>query len=293
MKHVLLYMTVIVMLLASCNKGTRRNATEQSQAPAAGLAGDQNKTRDEDLAVDTARTSTASAEVPPRNAPITHEDWDKKIIKTADVTLELKNYTSYNQQLHTSLKTYGAYIAAEEQNSSPERMANQLTIKVPVDQFENLMNSFSGEGVSVLQKKINTQDVTGAVVDTRSRMEAKKQVRDRYLLLLKQARNMKEILEVQAEVNSVQEDIESAAGRVGYLTHQSAYSTINLQYFQYLNGVAPVQSTGFLFQVKESFYTGMRAIGSLFIMLVSIWPLILVSLLVIAWFRRRKPVTGH
>ena len=64
--------------------------------------------------------------------------------------------------------------------------------------------------------KISTEDVTGEVVDTRARMEAKKQMRDRYLALLKQARNMKEILEVQTEINTIQEDIESASGRVGF-----------------------------------------------------------------------------
>jgi hypothetical protein len=45
---------------------------------------------------------------------------------------------------------------------------------------------------------------------------------------------MKEILQVQQEINSIQEQMESASGRINYLSHQSAYSTIHLQYFQYL-----------------------------------------------------------
>jgi len=288
MKHVLSYMAVTAMLLMSCNKGEQKNPVVQDIQFEAQNSADQNKARSED--------SVAFSAAPPQQAEITkftpprivRDDWDKKIIKTAEVTLELKDYFSYNKQLHAGIKAYGAYIASEEQTSSPDRTANEITIKVPVDQFDNLVNSFSGEGITVLQKKINSEDVTEEVVDTKSRMEAKKQVRDRYLQLLKQAKNMKEILEVQNEINSIQEDIESAAGRVGYLSHQSSYSTIHLHYFQYLNGVTPQQTSGFLVQVKEGFQIGIKSLGSLLVLLVTIWPLLLGVLLVFVWIRKRK-----
>ncbi len=37
---------------------------------------------------------------------------------------------------------------------------------------------------------------------------------------------MEDILQVQEEINEIQENIEAAAGRVHYLTHSAAYSTI-------------------------------------------------------------------
>jgi len=54
------------------------------------------------------------------------------------------------------------------------------------------------------------------MADTRSRLETKKEVRERYLDLLKQARNMKDILAVQNEINDIQEQMEGAAGRTGH-----------------------------------------------------------------------------
>ena len=58
-------------------------------------------------------------------------------------------------------------------------------------------------------------------VDTRSRLEAKKQVRLRYLDFLKEAKNVEEILNVQSQINGIQEDIEAASGRLDYLNHAS------------------------------------------------------------------------
>ncbi|MES2372984.1 MAG: DUF4349 domain-containing protein [Bacteroidota bacterium] len=282
MKRITMYMAVIAVLLFSCNTGQSKK--EQNVVADMALA-----PTDKTAYQSTADTTKATFEPPQTKHTSATEDWDKKIIKTAEVSLELKDYAGYNQMLHKGLKAYGAYIAAEEQNLGDDRNTNNVTIKVPVEQFENLMNSFSGDGIKVLQKKISSEDVTGEVVDTRSRMEAKKHMRDRYLELLKQARNMKEILEVQQEINSIQEDIESGSGRVSYLTHQSAYSTIHLQYFQYLNpGTSVKEPSGFLLSLKESFKDGLHILSGLLILLVSIWPLILGVIIVFLFVWKKK-----
>lgn len=214
-------------------------------------------------------------------------DWDKKIIKTAHVTLELKDYTAYNNAIHTKLKAYGAYVSQEQQNQTDQQITNEIAIKVPVDKFDELMNSLSGDGIKVLEKNISTEDVTGEIVDIKARMEAKKQVREQYLGLLKQAHNMKDILEVQGEINAIQEDIESAAGRAGYLTHASAYSTVNLKYFQYLNGVtAHDTEPTFFSELSEAFKDGTSVISNLLLFIISIWPLLIAGVLLTVYFKK-------
>lgn len=217
-------------------------------------------------------------------APIT--DWDKKIIKTADVSVEVKDFGQYDKHIHSLTKKYGAYIAGEQQSKNDIRMENIVTIKVPVEQFEALVNSFPGEDAKVLQKRITTEDVTDQLVDTKARIEAKKQVRDRYLELLKQAKSMKDILEVQREINSIQEELEAASGRVQYLSHQSAYSTINLTYFEYLDGSSGSEHS-FITKIKAAFKEGSSIITGFLLMIISFWPLVVVALVI--WWVVRKP----
>lgn len=292
MKQVTIYMAVIALLLFSCNNNRyqKNKSTLAEEKP--GMTTAYEKYSDQNKA-DTARSIRYEETDQSKNSP-SYIDWDKKIIKTAEVSLELKNYAAYNQKIHNGLRAFGAYIAAEEQNFSDDRAANTIVIKVPVEQFENLMNSFAGDSIKVLQKKISSEDVSAEMVDTKSRMVAKKQMHDRYLELLKQAKNMKEILEVQQEINSIQEEIESAGGRMNYLGHQSAYSTIHLQYFQYLNpnSSSANKTTGYLVQLKEGFQIGISVIGSLLIFVVTIWPLILAGLLGVFFWKRNKAKTA-
>lgn len=237
-----------------------------------------------------------TAQTPPQEQKFQRQDktipeskgnWDKKIIKNASVTLEVKNYRSFNEIVRENVKKIGGYVAQEEQNQTDYKMQNTIAVKVPVDQFDDLLNVLTGVDEKLIDKKITSEDVTTEMVDTKSRMEAKKQVRLKYLDLLKQAKNMEEILNVQNEINDVQEEIEAAAGRIAYLTHSSAYSTINLTYFQVLDASAKNRGeVSYRARVWQSFNNGWNWIGDVFVGLLSVWPLFF--LVVSGWFAYRK-----
>lgn len=222
-------------------------------------------------------TTDSTVQQVPLNKPAANPDWDKKIIKTATLKLEVKDFKGYNDNVHKTVKQFGGYIAQEEQHLTDEKSETVISIKVPVDQFETMMNQLPGADVKVLERKINTEDVTGEVVDTKSRLEAKKQMRLKYLEFLKQSKNMEEVLQVQNEINSIQEEIESAAGRIGFLSHQSSYSTINLTFFQPLAGYTPTDNTPTFFtRISQAFKTGTSWIADLFVWLISVWPMLII-----------------
>lgn len=137
--------------------------------------------------------------------------------------------------LREKIKKYGGYVSQEQQSQDDYKIQNSVVIKIPVDQFDNAVNDITSDIVKLNQKNISSDDVATELVDGKARLEAKKQVRLRYLELLKQAKNMQEILDVQKEVNGIQEDIESVSGRIEFLNHSSQMSTINFTYYQVLN----------------------------------------------------------
>lgn len=285
MKRITIYMAVIAMLVFACNSSEQKKdaAATTDQASA-------NREQPQDPGSSpTQNKQTTKTETIPTNKNAYKEDWNKKIIKNAFIRLEVKDYSGFNKSIHENLKNFGAFISEEEQTQGYDQKNNQLTIKVPVHQFEDLINSLSGDSIKLIEKKITSEEVTGEIVDTRSRIEAKKQVREKYLDLLKDAKNMKEVLDVQQEINGVQESIESASGRVKYLTHQSAYSTIHLRYAEYLQPNIPTEDqTGFWTRATNGFNSGVKVIGSFFIFLVTIWPLLLLATIALIIWKKRK-----
>jgi hypothetical protein len=228
----------------------------------------------------------------PSAAPAANPDWDKKIIKTADLHIEAKNFKIFTDRLHRAVKQSGGYIAGEQQTQSLSTIENTVTIKVPVDQFEDLLLEVASDSDRLVGKKISSEDVTTQLVDTRSRLETKKEVRERYLELLKQAKGMKDILAVQDVINNLQEEMDAAAGRIAYLGHSAAFSTVNLTFYQVLDAtVKDDLSPSFWHKVKDAVDGGWTWASSLVLGLISIWPLLLLGGL--GWMavrRRLQPV---
>jgi hypothetical protein len=221
-------------------------------------------------------------------SPESKPDWNKKIIKTATLNVEVKDYSKFNQLVHSSANRFGGYVADELQSETEYKIENTIVIKVPVDQFQSAVDFFTSGDGKINEKKISSEDVTTQVVDTKSRLEAKKQVRLRYLDLLKQAKNMQEILQVQTEINDIQEQIESAAGRINYLSNASAMSTIHLTYYQVINASAQeTEAVSFWEKSKTAFLSGWSGLVEVMIGLLNIWPLALIFALVV-WVVKRS-----
>ena len=216
-----------------------------------------------------------------------HIDWDKKIIKTADVNLEVKDFALFSKQVKEKTRRFGGYTAEEKQEQTDYKIETALVIKVPVQLFDDAITDLMTGAEKINEKTITSNDVTAEYFDTRSRTEAKKQVRLRYLDLLRQAKNMEEILNVQSQINSIQEDIESAEGRLQYLGHASSYSTINLRFYQVLNVSAKDDAKPtFAAKLSQAFHSGWNWVGDFFIGLVSVWPLFLIIFSAIILYKR-------
>ena len=296
MKSKLILSTILFFsIFISCNRGNKKEDKEYAtmlSAPTQNGPSSLKEIKKQKIPVGTlqrAETDSGTSPVPVKS--LANSDWDKKIIKNATLKLEVKDFKSYNSDVHKTVKQFGGYIAQEEQNLTDEKSETVISIKVPVDQFETIMNQLPGGDVKVLERKITTEDVTGEVVDTKSRLEAKKQMRIKYLEFLKQSKNMEEVLQVQTEVNNVQEEIESAAGRVEFLSHQSSYSTINLTFFQPLEGYKPTDITpSFLTRVSNAFKIGTGWMADLFIGLIAIWPLLIIIIGIYLGWKKLRPV---
>jgi hypothetical protein len=147
-------------------------------------------------------------------------------------------------------------------------------IKVPVDRFEELLDHVSADSDKMQTRKISSEDVTMQWVDTRSRLETKKEVRERYLELLRQAHSMKDILSVQGEIDQLQEEMDAASGRIAYLGHAAAFSTVNLHFYQVLDPQAHENpSPSYLIRIKTAIAEGGEWLGQLLVELLRVWPL--------------------
>ena len=90
----------------------------------------------------------------------------------------------------------------------------------------------TGEFGRVTNRSVSSQDVSDNYYDLQSRLETKYILRDKLTGYLNQAKDIKDLLEIERQLNSVLEDIDSTEGRFKRLSGQIDYSTIyiNMQF---------------------------------------------------------------
>ncbi|WP_346236985.1 DUF4349 domain-containing protein [Niabella insulamsoli] len=219
---------------------------------------------------------------------------EKQIIKNANVSLEVKKHGPYTSFIRNLVKRYGGYISKEYSSTNDYRIQTVMALKVPVLQFETLLNELESKDAKQLEREITSEDVTRDVIDMQARLETRKATRQKYMELLKQSSKVEDILKVQQQINDIQEDIESATAQLAQLSGAARYSTINLTFFEPLAGYnAETGRQGLGSRIVRAFSDGGKLFTDLCIGLLTIWPVwigVLVFLFILKRFRRSRAV---
>lgn len=148
---------------------------------------------------------------------------EKKLIKTGNINLEIENLSESIVKVEEWISSYGGYIS----NSSNSEKNAWFNIKIPSSKFDDAMNSACSLG-KVLNHSENTEDVSEQYYDLESRLQNKKTMKSKLEGYLSNAKDIKDLLEIERELNSVISDIDSMEGRLKRLSNQVEYSTITI-----------------------------------------------------------------
>ncbi|MCQ2586116.1 MAG: DUF4349 domain-containing protein [Treponema sp.] len=148
---------------------------------------------------------------------------ERKIIRNGNISLEVESLDDAESRIGEWATKFGGYITNSWES---ERSAN-YTVKIPAEKFEDAFNESKTYG-KFLNGNINADDITDQYYDLETRLEAKKILRERLENYLKNAKETKELLNIEKELNSAVSEIESMEGRLRRMKDQVSYSTITI-----------------------------------------------------------------
>lgn len=213
---------------------------------------------------------------------------DLKIIKTADYRFQVKDIDLSTKKIQSLVRENSAYISGMDMNANNFQKDNYITIRVPNVNFEDLLTEIGKEAEFTDYKRIHTEDVSEEYVDIETRLKTKKEVKERYEMMLRtQAKTMTEVFHAEEKIRKLQEEIEAKEGRLRFLKEKVSFSTINLSVYQVidLEAMAAAKEHGFADEFKENFMTGWTGIMNVLLAMVNIWPLIFIGIVVLFWKR--------
>lgn len=215
-----------------------------------------------------------------------------KIIKTGRISIEVDDYATSLIAIKQLIGSNNGYIASENEQRNDYRVSNTIVIRVLNDHFDQLMEGIASKAGKLNYKNVDLRDVTEEYTDLAARMKTKKEVEQRYLEILKTAKTVKDILEVEDKLRYIREEIESTEARLKYLDDKVQYSTITLEMSQELdyNPPAPMQ-VSFFDKLGKAVKGGWNGLLGGILIFVNAWPfvvvLIAIAILVRRWRNKR------
>ena len=213
-----------------------------------------------------------------------------KIIKSASSRYKVKNVKQATNAIKQMASKYDAYISDLRFENDNYRREMRFTVKIPAVYFDALMDSVSSVSEFIEYENITTKDVTEEYLDLQTRLNTKIEVKARYEnILRKNAKTVEDILATEDKLRIIQEEIESAQGRLNYLTNKVSYSTIQIDLYEtvaFKNEPTSYTKT-FWSKIKEALVFGWDLIESIFIGLLYVWPLVILGLLTVFFVRNR------
>jgi len=210
-----------------------------------------------------------------------------KIIKTANVSMEVVDYAKSKKQIDSIIVASKAYITSEGFQQSDLQLGNNMEIKVPATGFNSLLKSLTTVAKRIDYQNIYTQDVTEEYIDVKTRMENKRKVEKTYIDLLRKTKSIEDVLKIENKLGEIRAEIESAEGRMKYIDHQVNLSTISLYFYQKVEfKYTPEELPSFWQKVKEALHAGWKGIVWVLIFFMKIWPVwIITAIVYLIWWK--------
>jgi hypothetical protein len=220
----------------------------------------------------------------------------RALVRTAQLSVDADDPVAAIRRVRSAVAGAAGTVAQESSTDS----GAQLTIRVPADRLDQLIDSIAGIG-HVTHRTSQVVDATEEAVDLGARVASQRASVDRVRALLSEARSIGDVVAIESELTRREADLDSLTGRLNALKDQVALSTLTVDVDK-----APITTTenpkptGFLAGLTagwEGLQATASATGAVVGFLVPFLPVVAVLLGLVWWGRRiartrRTPASG-
>lgn len=173
-----------------------------------------------------ARTLTATNSIDATN--LTYNNTDRKIVKTFNLNIIVKNVDKSTQELEELLKKYNGYIENFYSYEYENNKATNFTIKVPTNNISKFMKDIKKDGY-IKNESFSATDFTEQYTDNENKLKNLYVRRDKLRTMMnKQAEKLADVIAVDRELSNVQNEIERLEKSNLKIQNKVDYSQINL-----------------------------------------------------------------
>jgi len=200
----------------------------------AGIAGAEMDMSEAEMASDGGTFSVAQAPAAAGDELIAAQH-DRKIIKNADISLEVQDFKNQFDAVQRMAEEAGGYVESSRSyvrkhaaaEGEREFMEGEAVIRVPSTEFGGCLDRIAALG-KVTNRSTYGSDITLQYMDLETRLKSKQVQQERLIEILSKAERVEDILNIENELSRVRTEIESLGTQLRGWDNLVQYSTIRV-----------------------------------------------------------------
>lgn len=152
---------------------------------------------------------------------------ERMVIKTGSISLHVKDVVETVKNIANYSNQKGGYVVNSYILKEGIAPYAEITVRLPVKTFDAGLKDVSAMG-ELKNENVNGQDITEQYVDLESRLNNLKATEAQFLAIMIDAKKIPDILAVQRELNSVQQQIEMIQGQMKFLKSNSDLASLTV-----------------------------------------------------------------
>ncbi len=145
---------------------------------------------------------------------------DRQVVRTSSIDLLVKSPAESAHKIRSLTERMGGFLVRLQTNGARDATNATLTIRVPIARFEEVGAEIRKLGLRVESEQMEAEDVTTQYIDQQARLRNLQAQEAQYLTILKQAKTVKDTLEVSEKLNEVRGEIEQQQAEFEALSKQ-------------------------------------------------------------------------
>lgn len=151
-----------------------------------------------------------------------------RIIRTASLTVQVKDVPKALDEARTTAENAGGYVGDETTTrGSQGRERTRVVLRVPTEKYDEVLTDLQGAG-KLLDRTAKARDVTDQVVDVDSRITSQRASVARVRELMDRATKLSDVVTLEGELSSREADLEALLARQASLKDRTGLATITL-----------------------------------------------------------------
>lgn len=214
---------------------------------------------------------------------------ERKITKNTylDLEIEKNNFDQKVSELKSLIKNNNAILTNENvqvnEYGNTEYQYGDFTIKVPVDNYDNLISGVTNLG----EKKSLTEsatDITASYENLEIELEAEQEKLRRYEELYDSSINVEEKISLTDRIFQQERTIKYLQERINNMDLKVEYSTVYLSMIEEKSAYALINFVDFSEVVK----TGVNSFNGMILLIIKILPYAIVLLIIYLIFKKKR-----